>query len=1062
MSRRSSTNRSVSLFAGLLSLLCLVAIASFFIRWNRNDSDSSDVSWLYSQTADTAELDTLGDGKFRLIMRGVDLHTVQFSDRPNRLVEILDTSDFVHHWDRMFATSLPNAVLVEHEPSGLTDSLVVVLDKPQFDYEADELTYELTILADEMHPERLKKLADAHDTPPTNMRAVSLFIDSVVSVGSDASPIFTGPAADALKQKLGLPSMPTKPVSLGGGVTINSATVSYNTDGSVAASATVGFGDGSLTMVMNLTATDSKNWTLTTAAGSSNTVWKPAGIPGLTIDPSSFTGTISSVAGKVTFDVTMAQHSWVLTDGATLTSTPRFSSTCPLDGKCPEGVSGPYLTMNGNLAFPGQSKTIALTGGINATASWIRFDGVAPDTTFGTTSVTAPTLTVWRGPRSDSYNADMNLPSLQKLSGGVDMEFCGGFTISIPKITNKATSGCVRWSPSGVVIGQVGLNASLSGSMPSTGSTASASSDVKGLAWTNLSSASLDSLPSVDAIMNGVAAKIQSQKIVLAGKATLPGVAAKALGLSDSTISVDVTGSVSPTSFDLTGTIPVKINIGSEPFKIKVDKVALSIAAQSGNGASFSIGTNGTATVGYSPQTRDLSTSMSLVAATAPQSGMSLSVTARGTAAPGETNDGLTAATALSKPSAAQYVWPDQFGIKGMNLWNLTVQIAYTNGSPALGYTSTSYMDPKGSQTKNVITCGTPGSCTDADWMVGTLGFNISYTNPCFAYQFDSAGKKSAFAIDGGVLKATKFAVGIAPTGCKIQSGSQQMELPAAFAGFQFSAGFGDATLAVATKVSTDGFVFDTTLTNLKLAGITYKSVNFHTEITTSSSEVSFKASMVSGMGDMDASASFAATTSSYTQTLEATMTNWGWKKSGTVDLPYFHFKSTADINKSCASFSSAADGKLTVGSRTVDLIGANFAFDCNGINNLYLKIQYDHKMKWSGGTSTASLELSYPYNGEKKLFGDANFSYQRTFSAKYKDRRFRRGVDVTFDMRLTVDTVTPSNSAFSFEGDFDADRVSGKIGCNMDGDGNDFTCGGELRLNPSWAGVYHADWGDL
>jgi hypothetical protein len=31
-----------------------------------------------------------------------------------------------------------------------------------------------------------------------------------------------------------------------------------------------------------------------------------------------------------------------------------------------------------------------------------------------------------------------------------------------------------------------------------------------------------------------------------------------------------------------------------------------------------------------------------------------------------------------------------------------------------------------------------------------------------------------------------------------------------------------------------------------------------------------------------------------------------------------------------------------------------------------------------------------------------------------------------------------------------------------MDEGGADFTCGGRLRLNPSWAGIYHVEWGDL
>jgi hypothetical protein len=64
--------------------------------------------------------------------------------------------------------------------------------------------------------------------------------------------------------------------------------------------------------------------------------------------------------------------------------------------------------------------------------------------------------------------------------------------------------------------------------------------------------------------------------------------------------------------------------------------------------------------------------------------------------------------------------------------------------------------------------------------------------------------------------------------------------------------------------------------------------------------------------------------------------------------------------------------------------------------------------------------------------------------------------------MSLQVDPKAPQNSVFKFEGDFEADRVSGKIGGKIDAGGKDFTVGGELRLNPSWAGVYHFDWGEM
>lgn len=1065
-SSQKLTQRTIAVFAGLLALLSAVAIVaaafSFF-----SDDDSEDVSWLYSQTSDTAELDDLGGGKYRLIMRGVDLHTIQFSDRPDRLVEVINTDDFVHGWDTMFASSPPNAVLVEHEPDGSTDSLVVVLTNPEFDYNADEIAYDVEILADEEHPERLIKLANAHAKPPVNMRAVSLFIDSVTSVGTNSGPIFTGPAADALKQKLGLPSIPTEPVSLGGGVTINSATVSYDSSGSVAATAVVGFSDNSFTLTMNMAATDKKNWSLSVASGQTTTSWTNPGLPGLSFNPSTFSGSITSTEGKVVYSLTGAEHTWSFEDGVSLTSTPTFSNVCPAGNKCPSDVKGPYIVMNGRLALPpltGANQTIAVSGGMTTNGDWIRFDANLGSASFETFTISNPTISIWHGSRTDAYDPNMSLPSLQKLTGGVDVELCGGMEIKIPKVASKSTSGCARWSKDGVVIGQVGVEGVSQGSMPATGTSASLSSTIKGLAWTNLSVGSLGDLPSVDVLMNGVSTKLQNKKIVLAGKAKLPGVVTKALGLPESDIEVDVAGAVSTTSFSLNGEVKAKINIGAEPFKVKVDSITLSIDASTDGGAQFAMGTSGTATVGYSPQSRDLATSVQLVAATAPDTGMSLSVTARGTAAPGETQDGLTAATALTKPSQATYVWPNQFGIKGLNLYNLTVQISYAKGSPALGYTSTSYMDPKGEQTKNVISCADPKNCTEADWLVGQLGFNVSYTAPCFAYSFDSSNEKSGFAIDGGVMKATTFKVGIAPTGCQIQSGSQQLSLPAAFAGFQFDAAFGSTTVSVATQVSQDGFYFNTTINSLKFAGINYSTVQFTTKITSSESSVYFKAAMTSGMGDMDVTSNFSAGGGNVTQSIDASMKNWGWKKSGTVDLKVFNFSqsSTFPADTKCASFSTSANGQLTVGSKDLTLEGANFAFDCNGVKSLYLKVNYEHTAKWSGAKRQSYLELSYPYNGKNVLYGDAGFKFERTVSKKYKGRTFHRGVDISFDMQLTVDPGNPQNAAFSFRGDFDADRVSGAIGCSMDEGGADFTCGGRLRLNPSWAGIYHVEWGDL
>ena len=169
MTDEQPRSNALTAFAVVVAL-GIVGVLAYLVSMVGDDDDTvalaaGEVSWLYSQTADGAELDDLGGGAYRLIMRGVDPHTIQFSDRPDRLVEIIDTARLVHHWPELFADSAPNAVLVEHEPSGETDSLVVVLTDPIYDMAARTLSYGVEILADELYPERLVALADGH-TPP--------------------------------------------------------------------------------------------------------------------------------------------------------------------------------------------------------------------------------------------------------------------------------------------------------------------------------------------------------------------------------------------------------------------------------------------------------------------------------------------------------------------------------------------------------------------------------------------------------------------------------------------------------------------------------------------------------------------------------------------------------------------------------------------------------------------------------------------------------------------------------------------------------------------------------
>ncbi len=140
-------------------------------------TDDSDADWLFSHTSDGGTIAPGPDGTVVLTLTGIDPHVVAFTDRPDRQSEILDVATLVMAWPSLFAESAPNAVLVEHEPSG-TDSSVLELTDPVL----DGTTLRFTARVLEVEAADGPTAADASSTspaPPASFRAASLFIDDV-------------------------------------------------------------------------------------------------------------------------------------------------------------------------------------------------------------------------------------------------------------------------------------------------------------------------------------------------------------------------------------------------------------------------------------------------------------------------------------------------------------------------------------------------------------------------------------------------------------------------------------------------------------------------------------------------------------------------------------------------------------------------------------------------------------------------------------------------------------------------------------------------------------------
>ncbi|HTZ63995.1 MAG TPA: hypothetical protein VMB51_07820 [Solirubrobacteraceae bacterium] len=108
-----------------------------------------------------------------LTLRGITPATLYFSDRPERVVGQMTTTDFVDLWDageNSFETDPPNAVLSFLEPGGeVPENAVVVITEPQLS--DGELSYSIDVL---------------EGAVPARTGPVTLFIDPF---GRPLSPI---------------------------------------------------------------------------------------------------------------------------------------------------------------------------------------------------------------------------------------------------------------------------------------------------------------------------------------------------------------------------------------------------------------------------------------------------------------------------------------------------------------------------------------------------------------------------------------------------------------------------------------------------------------------------------------------------------------------------------------------------------------------------------------------------------------------------------------------------------------------------------------------------------
>lgn len=288
----------------------------------------------------------------------------------------------------------------------------------------------------------------------------------------------------------------------------------------------------------------------------------------------------------------------------------------------------------------------------------------------------------------------------------------------------------------------------------------------------------------------------------------------------------------------------------------------------------------------------------------------------------------------------------------------------------------------------------------------------------------------------------------------------------------------GDATFDMTVYIDNTGWVATTVVEDLEIGGMTFTHASVEVSTIDAFAELQASLETTGGNFDVDVKATKPgnATPNQYTLSIDFEGAEIkGASDSFKINSFSFHYDVTTPTT-GCTTIDSQAAMSITMGSTTYSLNDVHVVITCSTLTTFEFSVTVSHYQKWDGVTKQGTLNVAwygtpgtfYPRFADKiryqqGFFGSVDLSASRTFSKKYKGKRFHRGVTIGIGFGATVYQPSPGadfTGGAGAGGYFDADRVSGGIGCGVLG--NDFTCEGRLRLNPSWAGVYHDTWDEL
>lgn len=129
-----------------LSFLVIGTLTTIVYAQGENTTDAEEPKFFAIQHAQSGSISEINTTAYSLELNDLSDKTIFFSDRPDRIVKTISTSNYIGNWttgEDSFSIDAPNAVLVVDE-SEKQDNPIIELFNPIYGIDKKTLKYKVT------------------------------------------------------------------------------------------------------------------------------------------------------------------------------------------------------------------------------------------------------------------------------------------------------------------------------------------------------------------------------------------------------------------------------------------------------------------------------------------------------------------------------------------------------------------------------------------------------------------------------------------------------------------------------------------------------------------------------------------------------------------------------------------------------------------------------------------------------------------------------------------------------------------------------------------------------